>query len=295
MDATDHAADRFLSIPGMLMLKASMAPVEDAGHRYVYLEASNEARDVQGERVMAKALQDSAEYYSRYGNLDIQHRSIIGLANGDPDYALHEIGRPVEVKADGRSTFVKGEIFRGEGRVAESANMFWDSITKLKPAMRWYPSVAGKILDADEVFEKGIAGPVRRIKRVRWNNIGFSRTPVNVAVPTVSTVPFGVLAKCWGVDGIDMVKALEAGYGTDSAALAGGGALRTQSLDHKVQSYWDFRERMSADLLGKKVGQRASDMISHATAHYGLNAAESGEMTERFLADLKDGLNRRKS
>jgi hypothetical protein len=288
---TDQATeiDRFLSIPDML--KASVA--EEGGRRYVYLEASNEARDIQGEVVMAKALSDSAEYYLKYGNLDIQHRSIIGQSNGDPEYFVHEIGRPLEVKGDGKKTFVKGEIFSGEGKMAESANMYWDSVTKLKPAMRWYPSVAGKIMDSDTVFDTGSRGPMKRIKAVRWSNIGFSRTPVNVNVPTVSTIPFGILTKCWGVDGIDMVKALEAGYGTDSASLAGGGALRTQSLDRKVQSYFDFRERMSSDLLAKKCGQRASDMIAHA-ASYGLDAAASGEMTERFLADLKAGISKGK-
>ena len=37
------------------MLKAARLS-EESGRRYVYLEASNQARDIQGERVMAKAL-----------------------------------------------------------------------------------------------------------------------------------------------------------------------------------------------------------------------------------------------
>src|SRR3954462_8190868 len=74
------------------MLKAT--PATEGDERVVYLEASNEARDYQGERVMAKALAESANYYERYGNIDIQHRSLIGLASGDPDYHMHEIGRP---------------------------------------------------------------------------------------------------------------------------------------------------------------------------------------------------------
>ena len=46
------AAQDWLSIPDML--KAT--PAEESGKRYLYLEASNEARDYQGEVVLAKAL-----------------------------------------------------------------------------------------------------------------------------------------------------------------------------------------------------------------------------------------------
>jgi len=284
--------DHFLSIPDLLKAE----PREEDGRRFIYLEASKEARDLQGEIVLAKALADSAEYYARYGNLDIQHRSIVGLANGERDYHLHEIGFPVDVQASPQRTFVKGEIFRGSGPTAECANMFWDSVTKLRPAQRWYPSVGGKVLDSDVSFDPVSRRPVTRVKAVRWSNIGFSRTPVNTAVPTVSTIPFGVLAKSWGIGGagIDLAKSLEAGAGTDSATLAGGGALRRQSLDRRVQSYFDFRNRMSTDIAAKAVGGRASDMIAHACAHYGLDAAESGEHTERFFADLRAGLSKSK-
>lgn len=40
-------------------LKAAR-PVEDGGRRYDDLEAGNQPRDLQGERVMAKALTESA-------------------------------------------------------------------------------------------------------------------------------------------------------------------------------------------------------------------------------------------
>ena len=282
----DTALEHFLSIPDML--KAT--PREEGGERFVYLEASNQARDFQGEIVLAKALAESADYFLQYGNLDIQHRSIIGLQNNERDYHLHEIGRPVVVQVDGTKTFVKGEIFKGEGQVAECANNYWDSITKLKPAQRWYPSVGGKVFGTDMAFDQGSKGPVKRITKVRWNNIGFSRTPVNPEVPTVSTVPFGVLAKCWTEGGLDLRKALEAGYGTDSATLSGGAALREQSLDPKIANYFDFRNRMAGDLRKGAVGQTAPEMIAHAGAHYGLDPADSAEMTERFIADLRDGI-----
>lgn len=291
------ARDVFLSIPDLL--KAT--PSEEGDHRYLYLEASNEARDYQGEVVQAKALQESAEYFQRYGNLDIQHRSIIGLANGDPEYHLHEIGRPIEVKADGTRTFVKGEIFQGETPVAKCANDFWDSLTKLRPAQRWYPSVGGKIKAVEKRLDPKTREPTRHITQVIWSNIGFSRTPVNPAVESVRTVPFGVLAKCWGADGFDldaavgMTKALEAGYGTDSATLTGGAALRTQSLNGAPQSYEDFRERLAKALRDGTVSAHARAMLEHATEKWALPPELAGEYVERFFGDLKDGLKGKRS
>jgi len=277
--------NEYLSFPDFLK---AVTPAEEDGARFVYLEASNQARDLQGEVVLAKALRDSAEYFLRYGNLDIDHKTQLGPQAGS-DYLLFEIGQPVDVRASGESTWVKGSIYQGDTKTAEHANHFWDSITKMKPAKRWYPSVGGSIQ------ERGVSGTIPVVKKVRWTNIGFSATPVNPAVPQVSTVPFGALAKCWGPGGLDLRKALEAGYGTDSADLTGGAALRSESLDHKLQNYWDFRDRLSGDLLSKRVGQTAPDLISHANQHYGLTKAEAAEWTERFLADLRDGLNSKRT
>ena len=272
------------------MLKAT--PSQEGDHRYLYLEASNEARDYQNEVVLAKALSDSADYFARYGNLDIQHRSMIGLANGDRDYHLHEIGRPDEVRVDAGATFVKGEIFQGETPVAECANAFWDSITKLRPAQRWYPSVGGKIEGSERRIDPVTKESHRTITKVMWCNIGFSRTPVNPKVKEVSTVPFGVLRKCWGADGLDLTKALEAGYGTDVASLSGGGSLRKQSLDRKPQSYWDIRDRLAKAVSDKQVAASPAALAAHLHEQYGIDPAEAGEHVEHFLADIEKGLHR---
>lgn len=269
------------------MLKAT--PAQEGEHRYLYLEASNESRDYQGEIVLAKALADSADYFCRYGNFDIQHRSMIGLANGDRDYHLHEIGRPDTVKVDGTRTFVKGEIFQGDAQVAETANNFWDSLTKLRPAQRWYPSIGGKIRDHERVIDPDTKESHRVIKSVMWCNIGFSRTPVNPRVPTISTVPFGILAKCWGTAGLDLTKALTAGYGTDSAMLTGGAALRKQSIDPKPQTYWSIRDLLAKDLMEQRTSADAGAMSDHLSKTYDIRPSEAGEHVKRFLSDLNKG------
>jgi hypothetical protein len=283
----DTAVTEYLSISNFL--KAT--PFTEGQDRFVYFEASNEARDFQGETVLAKALAESADYYLRYGNVDIDHVTLIGAKNNIPDYNLFEIGRPIDVKIADPRTFVKAQIYRGEGPVAEKANHVWGSLTDISPPARWYPSVAGQIQERGGpkgTPEHGI------IKKVRWLNVGLSRTPVNSVVPTVSTVPIDVLAKCWGAGGLDMTKALEAGYGTDSAALTGGAALRSESVEPKTQSYFDFRDRMAGDIRTRACGQNAEAMVAHAAAKYGLQKSTAADWTGRFLADLKVGLKKGK-
>lgn len=290
-DALLAAVPEYLSIGSML--KAT--PMLDGGHRYVYIEASNEANDQQNEVVLQKALSSSADYYLRYGNLDIDHVTQIGAKAGIPDYNLFEIGRPVEARfADGR-TFVKGEIFSGAGPAAERASQFWSSLTDLKPPARWYPSVGGAVLD--KAIEIDPKTKLRKafVKKVRWTNIGFSKTPVNQTVPTVATVPFGALAKCWGVAGLDLSKAIEGSYATDATAKTGGAALGEQSLDAGPANYFDFRNQlaaaMSAGLMGDNPG--IAELVDFSANKFGLTQGDAAEWVERFMRDLKTGLKKR--
>jgi len=186
-------------------LKAT--PFEEGGQRFVHMEASNESIDHQQEVVLADALKQSADYFLQYGNLDIDHITQIGAKQGIPDYALFEIGQPVDVKVRGRKTFVKGRIYSGDGQAAEKANQFWESLTELNPPARWYPSVGGQVTERGEAMDPKTGMAHKVVKAVRWTNIGFSHTPVNITIPTVSTVPLGVMAKSWGAYGLDMTKA----------------------------------------------------------------------------------------
>lgn len=285
----DRATDESLlaAVPAFFaisdLLKAT--PAAEGGKRYVYLEASNEALDAQNEVVLAKALADSADYYLRYGNIDIDHVTQIGQKRGIQDANLYEIGQPVDVAVRDGRTFVKGLIYAGAGPAAARANDFWSSLTEVQPPHRWYPSVGGSILDRGVVIDPKSKLRKAVVRKVRWSNVGFSKTPVNQSVPTVSTIPVGALSKAWTADGIDIAKALEAGYGTDSASLTGGGALRRQSLDGAPINYQDFRDRLTAALRSGGVGRNpgARDLMTFAAAEYGLSANEAGEWVERWM------------
>jgi hypothetical protein len=283
-------APDFISISGFL----KAVPVEEAGRRIVYIEASNEAVDAQGEVVMAKALAESADYYKQFGNIDIDHYTQIGARQGIPDYTLYEIGRPVDVTVRDGRTFVKGELYSGPGQAAERASQVWSSLTEISPPARWYPSVGGQTLEKAVAMD-GDGNRRAYIKKVRWTNVALSKTPVNQTVPSVQTMPMPVFAKCWGANGLDFAKALEAGYGTDSAALTGGGALRTQSLHGAPMGYMEFRDRLATAIRkGQPSEKGAQPMVALAMREMGLAQDKATAWVERFLRDLEFGLKRRK-
>lgn len=292
----------FVSVSSML--KAT--PSTDGGQRIVYMEASNEGLDQQSEVIAAKALSASAEYFKRYGNLDLEHYTLIGRPNpakgwpGIPDAPMYEIGRPEDVRQTGKSTFVKAIIYRGDGEAARRANDFWSSITEQDPPQRWYPSVGGSIdknsrrivIDPETKLRKAI------VEKVMWNNIGFSKTPVNQHVPTCATMPMGAFAKCFTAAGFDLSKALEASYATDAVGKTGGAALGMQSLDGgSPRSYLEFREKLARHINTGITGENpgVEEVFSYVTNHFGLPSDQAAEWTERFLRDLKSGLTKSRS
>lgn len=272
------------------MLKAT--PSVEGGNRYIYLEASNEGVDQQGERVLAKALSESTDFFLKFGNIDIDHYTILGPKLGMQDAMKYEVGRPVAVTIKGEKTFVKAELYQGKGPLAEQANMVWESMTALNPPARWYPSVGGAVLAKSMQIDPETNDKVAVIDKVRWSNIGLSRTPVNQHLPCATAAPIGTFAK--SLNGF-VVKALEASYNTDVSTLTGGGALGMQSLDAGAPySYHDFRERM-ADALSRQlvVSQTLDGLLTYAINDLHLPQYAAEEWVNRFLSDLQSHLTTR--
>lgn len=282
----------FLSIE--CMLKAT--PAQEGAERFVYIEASNEGRDQQNEIVLAKALEESADHFLKFGNVDLDHKSMapIAKAYGIDKPEEWEIGVPVEARIDGRSTFVKARLFSGDTPLAARANMVWDSMTKLNPPKRWYPSVGGKPLAKSIRLDPETGDKVGVVSKVRWTNLALTAHPVNQHVSGAELNPFGVFAKSWCSDGLVISKALEASYATDAAAKTGGAALGMQSLDGAPHSYFDFRERMAAAVKANKVKRPIAmdGLMAYAAKQFSLSADEAAEWVDRFLSDLKSGLSR---
>lgn len=284
-----EAVPDFISVGGLL--KAT--PREESGRRFLYFEASNEDVDHQNEVVLQKALEASSDYYLRHGNLDLSHFSILGPKAGIPNYMEYEIGKPSEVRVSSKSTFVKAELYQGDSAMARNANMVWDSQKKQDPPSRWYPSVGGRVLAKSVRLDPVTGDKVAVIESVRWNNVALDRCPVNKTVPEVSLAPVGVFAKAF--DGFVIAKALEASYATNAAGKTGGAALGMQSLDGAPTGYFDFREKLATDMRKSETGKNpgARELIAHAKTKFGLTSDQAAEWVERFLSDLKSGLNKR--
>ncbi len=282
------AVPDYISVGGLL--KAT--PSQEGSRRIIYFEASNEDVDHQGEVVLQKALEDSSAHYLRHGNIDLSHFTMLGPKMGLSNYHDYEIGRPVEVRVDGRKTFVKAELYQGDSAMAKNATMVWDSMTKQVPAARWYPSVGGAVLAKSVKIDPVTKNKIAVVERVRWANVALDRQPVNKTVGEASAAPVGVFAK--SLNGFVMSKMLTAGYGTDSAALTGGAALRKQSLDRRVANYWDFREALAGAIKAGRVQQlNAAGFTAYGAQEFGMSQDEAAEYVERFMRDVKTGLKKR--
>lgn len=293
-----HDSELLASIPDFVsfdtMMKAS--PVEEGGERFVYVEASKESRDQQGEIVLAKALQESVDIFRKFGVVDLDHKSMPSVAKMYGITAPEEwiIGQPIEVRFQGDMTFVKAHLRRGDTALAERANRVWDGLTKVTPPDRYYASVGGSVLGREVRIDPMTKARVPVITKTRWNNLALSLNPVNPDLNPASTTPVGTFAKALG--GFVVAKALEAGYATDSAAMTGGQALGMQSLDRRPKSYFDARNRISAAMTSGKIKNPGmKEIMGFAQKEFGMSLEESAEFCERFLRDIHSNLKRSKS
>ncbi len=279
------------------LLKAR--PSTEGEKRFLYLEASNEGLDHQNEITLQKALMDSAEYYLRHGNLDIGHYTVLGPRSGVPNFLDFEIGRPVDVRVSGKTTFVKSELFRqipGKPMSPQvvNANMVWDSMTAQDPPMRWFPSVGGAVLAKAIQFDPTTKQNVPVITKVRWNNIALDRCPVNKTVGEASTMPVGIFAKSLGgalvMRDAPLAKMLTMGYGTDSATFTGGRSLAEQSLDGVVKTplFDGFCDALAKAIQNGRVAcVNAAGLRDYAINEMGVNEKKAAGLVHGFMTNLR--------
>lgn len=263
------------------MLKAT--PATEGDDRIIYVEASKETQDIEGEIVLAKALKESAEYFLKFGVLDLDHKSMPSVAQKFGLTAEEwAIGQPLEVKFAGDTTIVKAKLYAGDTPLSAKANNVWDGLTKLNPPARYYASVGGQVLGREIRIDPKTGDRIPVITKTRWNNLALSNTPVHDGLDVASAAPMGVFAK--SMNGYVLNKALEASYATDATAMTGGAAFGMQSLDTGIHSYFDFRERISEAIRGRKVGR---DITKYAIRTFGLSHEQASDWVERFLRGIK--------
>lgn len=287
-------AELLSSIPDFVSFETLMKAhaATEGNSRIIYVEASNEARDQQGEVILEKALKESVDHFMKFGVLDIDHKSMPSVAKSYGIDCPEEwaIGQPIDVSFRDGTTFVKSRLYQGDTPLASRANMVWDGLTKLNPPARYYASVGGAVLGREVKIDPDTMEKVAVVSRVRWNNLALSASPVNQHLSTASTVPVGTFAKSLG--GFVIAKSLTAGYGTDSATLTGGDALRGSNGSDRggVLDYWNFRDQFAHLVHSGEVGHGIKNMVMEAVSRFQLSRAVAAEYVERFLDDLKRGL-----
>lgn len=271
------------------MMKAT--PATEGDDRIIYVEASKESKDIEGEIVLAKALKDSAEYFLKFGQLDLDHKSMPSVAQKFGLIAEEwAIGQPLEVRFSGDTTVVKARLYSGDTPLAAKANNIWDGLTKLNPPARYYASVGGAVLGREVRIDPLTGDRIPVISKTRWNNLALSSGPVHAGLDVAGTAPFGVFAK--SLNGYVMSKALEASYATDASAMTGGAAFSTQSLDTGIKSYFDFREKLSAAIRSHKAGR---DITNYAIRTFGLSHDQASEWVEKFLRGIQQSAAKRRT
>lgn len=177
---------------------------EESGKDWlVYLQASNELQDQDGEVILSEALKKAADYYVSHGVLswDHKHKEL-----NDPSYI---IGEPTDVSFSGSNeTLIKGRLYK-ENRRAQGVmeNILSDS-------SRLGASVGGYVL------QKSKQDGVSTVSTVYWDETAITHKPVNDhTLGKVSRSPFQ-----------EFMKALLAGSGVDAAQFSGGRALSGEEL-----------------------------------------------------------------
>lgn len=194
--------------------------VEEDGKWIIYLQASNEMQDQDGETVEAEALKKAADYFLSHGVLSWDHKHKV---THDPGFI---IGEPLDVKFTPKGeTLVKGFLYQSN----DIAQKVWKNIQS--GARRIGASIGGGILQKAK----------STIKQVIWDETALTHKPVNDGtLGLVQVVPF-----------TEFAKALMAGSGVDSGSFSGGRALVGESLQGSVSYEIDMRDvrSMFSDLL----------------------------------------------
>lgn len=210
--------------------------VEENGKWIIYLQASNEMQDQDGETVETGALKKAADYFLSHGVISWDHKHKV---THDPGFI---IGEPLDVKFTAKGeTLVKGYLYQSN----DIAQKVWKNIQS--GARRIGASIGGGILQKAETT----------IKQVIWDETALTHKPVNDGtLGLVQVVPF-----------TEFAKALMAGSGVDAGSFSGGRALGGESLQGSVSdevSMKDIRSMFSDLLKAVRDGRISSynDMLN---------------------------------
>lgn len=209
----------------------SIVGQEDENGNYMFeVEASNENLDLQNQITLQSALQDSKEYFLSNGVISDDH--LHKTRNPDGSVETHKdkiIGEPVSVRKEGKSTFVKGILYKGVEAAKPYIELLKNHSSRVKASIGGIMPKIRKNADGTET-----------VTSFMWNDLALTCSPVNW---TVGSARF---AKSVGI--VDFCKSLNAGSGTDAASFEGGRALQSEDVEDETQKILEITD---GDLKGK--------------------------------------------
>jgi hypothetical protein len=238
-----------------LQMQLNKSLQRDADGNVIFVvEASNENLDIEQQRVLQTSLLSTKDYFLKSGVVtkDHKHRKM----NEDGTFDIDEsyiIGEPFDVFTKGTRTFVKGKLYAENEYAQKFIKLLDQGSTRVRA------SVGGLVPRVKKVIENG--KEVGNIVSVLWDDLALTISPVN---PTVE--PAVSMAK--SLSSIEFVKALTAGYSTDSASFTGGRSLQKEDFEHE-KIILSLNDKIISSLVG-------------AIAHGDITGLEEAE---EFLSD----------
>lgn len=215
----------------------------DENGNYIFqVEASNENVDLQDQVVLQSALMESKDNFIKKGVISWDHQHKMRKPDGSVESVPENvIGEPLDVWTDGKSTFVKGILYKSNKKAKDIIQKLQDGSTRIRASVG---GIFPKIVKA--------ANGVEQIAHVLWNDLALTTSPVN------NTVGSAVFAKSLTAQEFaDTYKSLSAGYGTDSANMNGGTVLIPEDMAKNTMNVVQesagitLEEVKQADLKGK--------------------------------------------
>jgi hypothetical protein len=250
-----------------LQMQLAKSLERDADGNVIFtVEASNENLDIEGQRVLQAALLGTKDYFLQNGVVSKDHKHRTFRKGGGFD--LHEeyvIGEPLDVFTDGTSTFVKGKLYAKNPYAQKFIELLDNASSRVRA------SVGGLLPRLDKVVEKG--RKVGKVVSVLWDDIALTIAPVN---PTVGSA---VSAMKKSFSSFEFVKALSAGYGTDSASFTGGRTLQKEDVEHEKIEL-SVNDEAIASLVGAIADGDVTDLDEAVEflSDYGISEADARDI-----------------
>ena len=203
----------------------SISGQEDENGNYIFeVEASNENLDLQNQRTLQSALMKSKEYFLTNGVISDDHQHKVRNPDGTVESHKEKIiGEPISVRTDGKSTFVKGILYKGVAAAKDYINLLKNHSSRVKASIGGIMPTIRKEKDGSET-----------VTGFMWNDLALTTSPVNW---TVGSARF---AK--SVSMVDFCKSLEAGSGADAADFESGRALQKEDLEEETTKLLDIND-----------------------------------------------------